>query len=443
MAEMEIADRMVDAALQKGCEAAEVFVKKSRGLSVEAKQGAVEALESSHEFGASIRVVREGRQGFAFTTRYDDIDRMVDEAIEGMKWTGRDEYVGVSVGNGLVDVPVFDEAVGNRRDEEVIHDALTLEAVTLQSDPRIKKVRKAEVNSLADQTTIVNSLGVRVSYESTFYSAAVTALAQDDKGEGQIGWDFAGSRRLSDIDIRSVAARAARRATELLGSRKIGAVKVPVVLSQPVAIDFLEILSSSLSADAVQKGRSFLAGRAGQTVTSRILDIIDDGAIAWRPGSGPVDDEGVPSMRKVLIQGGVLKGYLHNTYTAKKAGVTSTGNAVRGGFKTLPGVGATNLYIHAQSSKSTDDIVASLKKGILILNAMGVHTANPVSGDFSVGISGLWIEGGERAYPIKEAIISGNILDLFRKVEAAGNDPVFYGSTGSPGLLVGEMDISA
>lgn len=168
----------------------------------------------------------------------------------------------------------------------------------------------------------------------------------------------------------------------------------------------------------------------------------------WGIGTKPVDDEGMPGSKKTLISEGRLTGFIHNTYTAKKDGAASTGNAVRGSFKSLPGVDVTNLYIEPAEKprvkgQGNNSLIKSVSKGILVLDAMGVHTANPISGDFSIGISGLWIENGEVAYPVKEALISGNILDMFKKVKGVGNDLRFYGSIGSPSLLIGEMDISA
>ncbi|RJQ16640.1 MAG: TldD/PmbA family protein, partial [Nitrospiraceae bacterium] len=223
------------------------------------------------------------------------------------------------------------------------------------------------------------------------------------------------------------------------------AAKVPVILAPSVAVDFLEILSASLSAEAVQKGRSFFAGKLGQAVMSTLVDIVDDGVMPWGTGTSPVDDEGVPASGKAVISKGILTGYFHNTYTAKKAGVKSTGNAVRGSFKSLPGIDVTNFFVKAEGNNPSQSpqLIKSLSRGILILGAMGVHTANPVSGDFSVGISGLWIENGEAVYPFKEAVISGNILEMFKKIEGIGDDLKFYGSTGSPSLLIGDMDVSA
>lgn len=438
-----IPEEIIEKALKKGCDAAELFMKSSSGLSVEAKAGEVESLEASKDFGIALKVIKKHRLGFSFTTNPEEIDKVINEAVSGAQYTGDDEYVTIPEYRGAGNVLMFDKAIENIEEEDIIKDALLLEKSAVSHDERIKKIRKAEIGAGVGKTTIINSKGVNVTYESTFYSAHVTALAVDNKGDNQMGWDYAGSRRMDDVDIRSVGQGAAQRAIELLGSRRISAVKAPIILSPAVAVDFLEILSSSLSAEAVQKNRSFLAGKTGSEIISGLVEVIDDGTMPWGTGTRPVDDEGVSTTNKTLVSEGVLSGYIHNSYTAIKDGVISTGNAVRGSSKSLPGVGVTNFYIHPVSSGSDNNLLNSLSRGMLILGAMGVHTANPISGDFSVGISGLWIENGQPAYPVKEAVISGNILDMFKKVEAVGNDIRFYGRIGSPSLLIGEMDISA
>ena len=445
-------EEIIRKAMSKGCDAAEVFIKSSRGVSVEAKNGKVEALEASLDFGIALRVIKKQKIGFSFTTNPDGVEKIIDEAVEGAEWTNKDEFVGLPDCMQSGELSVFDNRIETLKDEDIIRDAILLEESSLSFDERIKKVRKAEVSVGLGSTAIVSSKGINTSYKSSYYAAHVTALAQDAGGDSQMGWDYAGSRRRGDIDIKAVGKEASRRAIELLGSRKISAVRVPVVLSTAVAVDFLEILSSSLSSEAVQKQRSFLTEKVGRNIISSLIDIIDDGTMAWGTGTKPVDDEGVPTLNKTLVSKGILNGYLYNTYTAKKDGVSSTGNAVRG-FKSLPGVGVTNLYlkphgdqksaVRSQNGTNNNTLLKSMSRGILILGAMGVHTANPISGDFSVGISGLWIENGEAAYPVKEAVMSGNILDLFKKVEAVGSDLRFYGSTGSPSLLIGDMDISA
>jgi PmbA protein len=450
------AEDIIKKAINKGCDAAEVFIKRSRGISVEAKNGKVEALEASLDFGIALRVIKKHKTGFSFTTSPEGIAKIIDEALEGAEWTYEDQFAGIPDCMHSGEVSIFDKQIEALKDEDIIRDAILLEESSLAFDERIKKVRKAEVSAAVGSTAIINSKGLNASYKSTYYSAHVTTLAQDKGGDSQMGWDYAGSRRRGDVDIKAVGKEASRRAIELLGSRKMSAVRVPVVLSTAVAVDFLEILSASLSSESVQKQRSFLTGKIGQKIISGLVDIVDDGTLAWGTGTKPVDDEGVPVLNKTLVSEGILKSYLYNTYTAKKDGVFSTGNAVRG-FKSLPGVGVTNMFIKPardekseagshESEKMTvknNSLLKSMSKGILILGAMGVHTANPISGDFSIGISGLWIENGEAAYPVKEAVMSGNILDMFNKVEAVGPDLRFYGSAGSPSLLIGDMDISA
>ncbi len=438
-----LAEEIMKKAMNKGCDAAEVFIKTAKGISVEAKKGKVEALEASRDLGLALKVIKKKRLGFSFTTRLHEIEKTIEEAVKGADWTGADDYVDIPDYRTPGEVLIFDEKIKNIKEEDVIKDALLLEENALAFDKRIKKVRKAEVGAGTGNTIIINSKGVNIMYESSYYSAHVTALAQDESGENQMGSDFASSRRMNDIDLHGVGKEAAKRAIELLGSRKISAIKVPVILSPSVAVDFLYILSASLSAEAVQKKRSFLAGKMGQNIISSLLDIIDDGTMDWRIGTRPVDDEGVPTKNKTVISEGMLNSYIHNTYTAKKDGVASTGNAARRNSKSLPMIDVTNFYINVKENKPDKNLIKSLPKGILILNAMGVHTANPISGDFSIGISGLWIENGETAYPVKEAVISGNILGVFSKVEDIGNDIKFYGNIGSPSLLIGDMDISA
>lgn len=442
MDSITLAEEIIQKAVKRGCDSAEVFIKSAEGISAGAKDGEIEALEASCEIGIALRVIKGNRLGFSFATSdaEGDIEKTIYEAVEGSKWTSADIYIDFPAQMKPAEVMIFDEKIKELMEEDIIKHALYIEEKARAYDSRITKVRKAEVSAGTGITTILNSKGVSVSYKSSYVSASVTPLAEDGN-DSQIGWGFASSRKMSGIDLAAIAESASRRAVELLGSRKIKPCKSPVILDSPVAVEFLGIVSASLSAEAVQKKRSLLAGKTGQSIVSPLIEIIDDGLMPWGTGTRPVDDEGVPVSSKTLISKGVLTGYLHNTYTAKKDGTVSTGNAVRGGSKSLPGVGATNLYI--KPSENNNSLMKSLARGILITEVMGVHTANPVSGDFSVGISGLWIEYGKALYPIKEAVISGNILELFKKVEAVGSDLTFYGGKGSPSILIGEMDISA
>jgi PmbA protein len=188
-----------------------------------------------------------------------------------------------------------------------------------------------------------------------------------------------------------------------------------------------------------------LAGKKGELVISQRLNIIDSGLINGKLGSKPVDDEGVATTYKILIDKGVLNGFLYNTYTSRKDNVKSTGNAVRGGFTGLPSVGPSNIYIEPVSKEYTADLsslIKNMRKGLYVTETMGMHTVNPISGEFSVGASGLWIENGEIQYSAKEAVISGDILQLFKNVLMVGDDIRFYGNIGAPSLLIEGIDIS-
>jgi PmbA protein len=218
------------------------------------------------------------------------------------------------------------------------------------------------------------------------------------------------------------------------------------MLDNSVTIDFLGIFASSLSSEALQKGKSLLKDRLGEKIISSSVNIIDSGLLLGNLGSRPADDEGVCTKENILVQEGVLQAFLYNTYTARKGNTSSTGSAVRGSFASMPSVGFTNLFIEPVSKTeclAKKDLFKALGRGLYIVDAMGVHTANPISGDFSLGVTGLWIEGGEIQYPVKEAVMSGNILELFNKVSALGDDLIFYGNMGAPSLIISDMDISA
>lgn len=443
--EKEFAEELLQSALRKGADEAEVFIKSSKGLSVEVKNKEIDSLESSLSFGYALRVLKNGCLGFSYSTDRGEIESVVTNAVEAARWADPDQYLGLPEVSGESHVDIFDPAIDLIREEDAIQKVFILEESAYREDERIKRIRKALGTFSKSDTIIMNSQGINTYYASTACTAQITAVAET-LSDSQMAWDFAGSRFLQNVSFEEVGKNAARRALSLLGSRRIDAVKAQVILDNAVAVDFVGIFASLLSSESVQKGKSLLAGKIGKQVVSPALNMVDNGVMIGMLGSRPVDDEGVCSREKILIKEGVLQGYLYNTYTAKKDSVASTGNAVRGGFSGLPSVGISNLYAEA-NEKSTVMSLGNLfnvpDKALYITEAMGVHTANPISGEFSVGVTGLWIERGEIQFPVKEAIISGNILELFGKIESVGDDLRFYGSIGSPSLLIGQIDISA
>jgi PmbA protein len=313
-----------------------------------------------------------------------------------------------------------------------------MEREAFRVDPRIKRTRKSSVNFSESQTLIVSTKGAEVSYRSTACSASIEVVAEEG-GESQGGYDFDVTRHYSRLRVDEVGRRAAKQALALLGAKSIPSVKAPVVLDYRVAEEFLSLLAPAVSAENVQKKKSLFMGRLGSVVVSDKLNVIDDGLLDGGLGTAPSDDEAVPARRKAVIENGRLALFLHNTYTANKEKTVSTGNGVRS-FKGTPGVGVTNFSIEPGAA-SLDELVREAGTGLYVTEVMGAHTANPISGDFSVGAVGFWIEKGKLAYPVREIAIAGNILDLMKNVIAVGSDLRFSGRIGSPSLLVKELSI--
>ncbi|HTZ18558.1 MAG TPA: TldD/PmbA family protein [Dissulfurispiraceae bacterium] len=438
------AEKLLELAIQEGADEAEVYVKASRYMGIEVKELKIDTLERSDSIGYSVRVFRDGRLGFSYSTDPSDIRTVARDAVEASRFTERDEYNSLPAGGPHSPVVVYDEAVDALGEKEAIEMVISMENAAMNEDGRISKTRNASGSFGSAITRIINSQGIDLEFAATSCSAHIMAVAEGN-GESQMGWDYQGSRFLRDISFREVGRSAASRALQTLGAKKIASTKGFILLDHSVAADFLGILSSALSAEAVQKNKSMLAGKIGETVISPRIDIIDSALLDGRLGSRPADDEGVATSQKTLIEKGILKGYLYNTYTAKKGHAVSTGNAVRGGFSGLPKVGPTNFFVSASSREYESDfegLIKRIDKGVYVTETMGMHTANPVSGEYSIGISGLWVENGEIAHPVKETVISGNILQLFKNIVLIGDDLRFYGNIGSSRLLAGDIDIS-
>jgi len=235
--------------------------------------------------------------------------------------------------------------------------------------------------------------------------------------------------------------RVAQKAIELIGGKIVKSEKLPIVFDPSVGADFMEVISGILSAESVQKGKSALAGKIGKQTASSIITIIDDATLQNALATAPFDEEGTPSQKNILIENGILKGYLYNLYSASKDKTRSTGNAQRGSFKNLPGIGSTNFYL-APGKRSSDEIISNVTKGIYITRVMAMHSVNPISGDFSVGAAGVMIENGKKTFPVRGITIAGNLLELLSSIADVGNDLRFFvysGNCGSPTLLVDSL----
>lgn len=440
---INFADDILRKAVKKKPDDAEVYIIEESSTLIEIKEQKVDSFQSAASRGFALRVLLGNRLGFAYTsdTSPDSIDRLIKDVLENARNNEEDIYISFAKPSNEKTVHnLYDDKLKNLGEEEKIERGMRLERAALKHDKRIKKIRHASYEDSENKRVFLNSNGIKSFYSDTVCSTSIMLVAEEN-GNSEIGWEFDYNRFYDKVKIEEVGREAAEKAIKMLGAKRINTCRVPVILDPKVSCDFLGILSSSLSADSVQKGKSMLADKLNSKIASPILNLIDDGTLDGGIGSAPMDGEGIPTRRTPLIEKGCLKGFLHNIYTANKWKTSSTGNSVRGGFKGLPGVGVTNLFVE-KGNISREGLINGIDKGLYITEAMGVHTANPISGDFSIGIAGHYIENGKISFPVRGVVVSGNILELLKDIEAVADDLRFFGRIGSPSIKISEVVIS-
>ena len=403
----------------------EAFVAHERETEVRAYEGEVESLTAASSSGIGVRVVRDGRQGFAYAATLDDdtVRETFEEALDNSRFGSFDEYAGVAEPDGVEPEPLDlyrTELVDFPTDDKVAL-ALELERVTLAADARVTGVESAEYADSVYEAAVATSRGVAATARETGCYLAAYSLASDGD-DTQTGFGFSVGRHPGELSAETAGADAADRATRLLGASKAPTRRLTVVLDPYVTARLLGIVGATLSGEAVLKGRSLFADRMNETVGASSLTLIDDATDPEAFTASAIDAEGLATRRIPLISDGVLQAFLYDTYTARRAGVASTGSAVRGGFKGTPGVGAHALSL-TPGARSQDEIVAGIDDGLLVQGVTGLHSGvNAVSGDFSVGAEGLRIRGGEKAEPIREVTVASTIQRLLMDVEEVGSD---------------------
>ncbi len=437
------AEKILFFATSHKADAAEVFIRSSTSTSIEVKEQKVDAFDRARDIGAGLRVLIGGRMGFSFTTDLSEnaLRTLAQSAMTNALNIEPDPFHAIPARPvaAYQSITIYDPDLVALSEKEKIDRVMAMEREAFGADRRIKRIRKASASFSESETLIMNTHGAEVSYRGTAASSSIEVVAED-KGESQAGSDFDVQRFYRKLMIEEVGRRAARKALDLLGARHIDSKKAPVILDAEVAGDFLSVMASGFSAESVQKKRSLFINKLGSDVAASLITVYDDGLLAEGLGSAPSDDETVPVRKKTIIDKGRLALFLYNTYTANKDKAVSTGNGMRGGFKSMPGVGVTNLYIEP-GKQSLEELISSTSSGLYVTEVMGAHTANHISGDFSVGATGFWIEKGKKAYPVREVTIAGNILDLMKNVDAVGSDLRFSGRIGSPSLRVKELSI--
>ncbi len=437
----------VRSALAAGAGEAEAYASEESGREVRVHGGEVESLTAATQRGIGVRAWRGGRVGYAYGTDSTaaGIEQIGARAAEAARVADEDQFASppqpaeAQALDGLSDASVREWPT-----ERIADLALEVERAALDADSRIAAVETAVYADSAERVAIASSTGVAGEFEASSAYAYLQALAESEGGR-ETGLGFALARGPGELDPVAIGEEGASRATAMIGARKPDSRSCPVILDPTVAASFAGLIGATLGADSVQRGRSPFAERLDEEIASAALLLHDDGLQRSGPASSPFDGEGVPRRRTALIEDGRLLTYLHDTYTARRAGVASTGSAGRSGYRSEPSVSTSNLIVGA-GTLSLQELLVKVGDGVYITDVAGLHSGvNPVSGVFSVGASGRLISGGELGQPLREFTIASDLASMLRCVGAAGSDArwvPFGGSVLTPSLLIGEMTIS-
>jgi len=428
-------------------EQVEAYAEEERRTEVSALRGEVEGMTFAESRGVGVRVIRDERLGYAWAAdpTQDEVRAAVAAARGNAALAEPDPSNVLPEAAAVEPMPeLYRAGSAAVAADDKVRMALDLERYSVSRDPRVTKIDLAQVGDEVSRVAIGSTNGVDLSYERTdAWVVAVTLAVEGD--DTQTGFSFTIARGLDQLAWEPIADEAVDRAVQMLGAGKPQTAKVPVILDPFAASNFLGVLAGALNADSVLKGRSLFADMVGQEVGAPAFTLIDDGRRADGPGACPFDGEGVPSGRTELFTAGVLNGFLHSTYTDRRAGggQRSTGNAKRGGYKSAPGVGTSNFFVEPGAA-SFDALRADAAGGVLIMDVSGVHSgANPISGEFSVGATGRRIGAdGALGEPLREMTIASTLPEMLQSVRGVGNDLRFFSSVGTPSILIGEMTLA-
>lgn len=446
---VEVAQSAVKRAMELGATGAECTISEGEEFSANVRMREIENLKQAGSRGAGIRVLLGKRTGSSYTSDLtrDGVESMVKAAVNLASITTEDPHAGLpdadQLGSIEGDLRMFDPAIPEMEADWKIAQAKRAEEAAFAADPRIVNSEGASFGSNTGARYFASSAGFAGGYRTSGCGLSVVPVARQNGSPNatmERDYWYSSSRWAGGLEsAEMVGKRAAERAVRRLNARKIATRKAPVVFEPRTARSLLGDLFDAVNGGAIYRHASFLAGKLGEQIASAKLTVIDDPTMPGLYGTSPFDDEGVKSRRTVVIERGALKSYLLNSYTARKLGLKTTGNASRG-ITGNAGVGPGNFYIEA-GERSEEEIIRGLHEGLYVTELIGANT-NIVTGDYSAGAAGLWIENGELAYPVAEITIAGNLKQMLMDLDEAASNLEFRGPIASPAILIGEMTIS-
>jgi PmbA protein len=441
----ELAQDIVRRAMAGSATAAECVIREGDEFSTLVRLGQVETLKESGSKSIGVRVFHGKRAASTYSSDFsrEGLERMLTSALALARITSEDPHSGIpepsQLGSLPGDLDLYSADVYSLPGEERINYARRAEKAALDFDSRIKNSEGGSFDAATGHRILANSHGFVGEYQRSYCSIAAVPIAQSENGAMQRDYWFSVARSLGRLDSpEEVGKVAAQRTLRRLGARKVKTAQVPIVFDPMVANSILDHIFEGINGDSVYRGASFLAGKLGQKIAGDQVTVIDDGTMIGGFGTSPFDGEGIPTRRTVVIENGVLKSYLMNTYTAKKLGLETTANASRG-LAGTPGIGPGNYFLQP-GGKTPEQIISGIKEGLYVTEFLG-HGANLVTGDYSRGASGLWISGGELMFPVEEITVAGNLKELFFNISEIGNDLKFRGSMASPTIRIDGLTV--
>lgn len=441
----QLAKKIVQKALKRGAKQAEAFLQVGRSADVRVRDGEIEDLTQATSKGVGIRVFVRNRQGFVWSSDFDPraLDQLIDRAIAIAEMSAPNPLNGLPDAKDLGKVPdvgeLFDPRVAALPDDWKIKAAVEMEKVVRAYDARIKTIESVGAGESVSDVYLASSAGRHGSYQGTSVYLYASPVATDG-AQLQTSYWYDAKRFFEDLDSpENVAKKAAARAVRLLGAKKVKSQKVPVVFDPTMAAGFVGSVAAAANGDAVFKKSTFLASKLNQKIAPADVSIIDDGLRKRGLATSPFDGEGVPTRRTPIVEHGVLKAFLYDAFTARKAKTKTTGNASRG-YQSLPHIGFNNLLLEP-GTKTPEEIIREIPNGLYVTAMLG-RGANMVTGEYSRGANGLWIENGELTRPVQEITVAGNMHDMLQQLDAIGSDLTFHGSTGAPTIRFRELTVS-
>jgi PmbA protein len=440
-----LAQDIVARAIAGSATSAECVVREGDEFSTLVRLGQVETLKESGSKSIGVRVFYGQRAASTYSSDFSPagLHLLVKSALELAKITSEDPFGGIPEASQLGaltgDLDLYHEDVYSLPGPDRIDYARRAEKAALDFDPRIKNSDGGSFDAATGHKVLANSHGFVGEYRRSYCSVAAVPIAQTESGAMQRDFWYSVANTLAKLESpEQVGKVAAERTLRRLGARKAKTAHVAIVFDPMVARSIIEHIFEGVNGDSVYRGASFLAGKLGEKIAGDNVSVIDDGTLQGGFGTSPFDGEGVPTRRTVVIENGVLKSYLLNTYTAKKLGLQTTGNASRG-LAGTPGIGPGNYFLKP-GKKTPQELIAEIKEGLYVTEFLG-HGANLVTGDYSRGASGLWISGGELSYPVEEITVAGNLKEMFFNISEIANDLEFRGSVAAPTIRIDGLTV--